>query len=158
MGYSTDTLVGYKRSGSLGSLTVTGANETLLVVTPYGISSATLQGKNLTNRESAAMVWVPVGVWYTVTTDIAAAAAKVTLRKNSVSPLSGGVATLPALVAVADEQFAPFTSWKFAAPPAPGDVWSILVTTVSDTTGIINPCYLAYANGAYTGVTDAIAV
>ena len=155
--YSLATLAGYKRSGSLGSLTVTGTNETLKVITPVGLNDALLQAKALTNRTPLNEVWIPVGVWYTVTTDVAAAAAKVTLRKNGVSAASGGVATIAAIAAVADEQFAPLTAWTFAQPPAAGDVWSLLVTTVSDTTGIINPCFLAFAMGAYPGVTDAIA-
>ena len=154
--YSLGTIAGLHRSGSMGTLTTTGGNETLKVITPSGISDALLQAKSISNRYSLNEVWIPVGVWYTVTTGITVTNAKVTLRKNGVSAATGGVATLPIVGATTAELFAPFTAWTFAAAPAAGDVWSILVTTTS-TAGVVNPTYLAYAVGAYPGVTDGIA-
>lgn len=158
MSYSQDTIVGWKRSGSLGSLDVSGTNETLKVQVPVGVSVPLLQAKNLTARAVANPVWYPVGFWYTITTDVAATAATVVLRKNGVSPLTGGTATVAVAVAGANELFAPFSNWTYAAALAAGDQWSILVTVVSNTTGVINPCVLAYGVGSAVGITDGTAL
>lgn len=141
------------RSGSLGSLTVSGANETQTVVVPSGISVPLLQAKILTGNQSAAEVWVPVGLWYTITTGITVTATVVTLRKNGVSPSSGGTATLAIAASSANEKFAPFSNWVFAAADAAADAWSVLVTTTS-TAGVVNPVYLCYAIRCVANVTD----
>jgi hypothetical protein len=155
--YSLATLAGIHRSGSLGSLTTTAGNETLKVVTPSGVSVPLLEAKSLTNRYTANEVWFPVGIWYTCTTGVTVTNAKVTLRKNGVSAATGGVATVPIVTATTAELWSAFTAWTFAAAPAAGDVWSVLVTTTS-TAGVINPCYLGYAVGAYVSVSDGTAL
>lgn len=157
MSYYTQLLTdGLKIAPSLGSLTVTGANETLKVTTPLGMSASLLQNLKTSSRVPSNEVWCPIGVYYTITTDVAAAAAKVTLRKNGVSAATGGVATIVAAAAASTVLWAPFTQWTFAAAPAAGDQWSVLVTTVSDTTGIINPVLLAYVCVDYPNITDGI--
>lgn len=159
--YSLATLAGLHRSGSLGALTIgTGLNnETQKVVTPSAVSVPLLQAKKLTNRYTANEVWVPVGLWYTVTTTITGATPAVTLRKNGVTAATGGVATIPVVAAATNELFVPFTAWTFAAAPAAGDQWSIICTTAS-TNGIIGATvgtYLCYAVGAYLAVSDGTA-
>lgn len=156
MAYSLATLSGIKQSPSLGTLTTTGANETLKVTTPTALNDSLLQNKALSNRLGLNEVWVPVGMWYTCTTGITVTNAVVTLRKNGVSAATGGLATLPIVSATTLVLWASFTAWTFAAAPAAGDQWSVLVSTTS-TAGVVNPIILGYVNGAYSGVTDAIA-
>lgn len=162
MAYSLELLAGLKRSGSLGSLTLTGANETQKVTTPSGLTNALTQRYALSGRLGLAEKWVPVGVWFTVTTGITVTNAVVILRKNGVSALTGtgaaggGTATLAIVSATTTELFAPFTDYTFAAAWAAGDQWSVLVTTTS-TAGVANPIYLAYMNTAQVGLTDGIA-
>lgn len=155
--YSQLLVNGVKLSPSLGSLTTTGGNETLLVTSPSGMTASLLQGQKVSSRVSTNEVWVPLGVFYTVTTGITVTNAKVTLRKNSVSAATGGVATLPIVGATTTVLFAPFTAWTFAAAPAAGDQWSVLVTTTS-TAGVVNPVILAYVLGSYPAVSDGVAM
>lgn len=147
---------GVKQAPSLGSLDLTGANETLKVTTPFGIRVSLLQAKNASARVAPSEIWVPLGLFYTIGTDIATSAV-VTLRKNGVSPLSGGTATLAAGTAATKVLFAPFTFWRFATTPVGGDQWSILVTT-TDATGVIDPVKLAYTTRTEAPVTDGIAM
>ena len=99
---------------------------------------------------------MPVGVAYIITTGITVTDAKVTLRKNGVSAATGGVATLAIHASGADELFAPFTPWTFAAADAAGQAWSVLVTTTS-TAGVVNPVYLVYAVRDVIGVAEPTA-
>jgi hypothetical protein len=138
---------------SLGSLTTSGANETAKDIAPSGISIPLLQAKILTGNYAPAEVWVPVGLWYIITTGITVTAAVVTLRKNGVSAASGGTATLPIAASGADWKFAAFSSYTFAAADAAADQWSVLVTTTS-TAGVVNPVVLAYAIRAIPNVTE----
>ena len=138
---------------SLGSLTVSGANESAKDIAPSGISIPLLQAKMLSGLYTPAEVWVPVGLWYVITTGITVNAAVVTLRKNGVSAATGGTASLPIAASSADWKFAAFSSWTFAAADAAADQWSVLVTTTS-TAGVINPCALAYAIRAVPNVTE----
>ena len=156
MGFIDRGFRGFQRSGSLGTLTTTGGNETAKVKVPSGVSGPLLQAKFLTGRYGPAEVWVPVGLWYTITTGITVTDAKVTLRKNGVSAASGGVATLPIAALGADELFAAFSPWTFAAADAAGDQWSVLVTTTS-TAGVVNPLYLAYALRDVINITEPAA-
>lgn len=148
---------GVKIAPSLGSVDLTGGNESLKVTSPSGMTAALLQGLKVSARVSAAEVWLPLGVFYTVTTGITVTNAKVTLRKNGVSAATGGVATLPIVALATTVLWAPFTYWTFAAAPAAGDQWSVLVTTTS-TAGVVNPVLLAYVVGAYPAVTEGIAM
>lgn len=162
MAYSLELLAGLKRSGSLGSLTMTGANETQKVTTPSGLTDALVQRYALSNRLGLAEKWIPVGIWYTITTTTTVTTGAVILRKNGVSALTGaglaggGVATIPILAAATTELFAPFSDYTFAAAWAAADQWSVLVTT-TQTAGVINPIYLAYMTAAQVGLTDGIA-
>lgn len=151
---------GVKLSPSLGALTVSGANETLQVTTPSGMTASLLQGLKVSSRTPSNEVWVPLGVFYTITTTITVTAPKLTLRKNGVSAATGGVATLVIAAAATTVLFAPFTAWTFAAAPAAGDLWSLLVTTTA-TAGVIGATvgtYLAYVCGSYPGVSDGVAM
>jgi hypothetical protein len=138
---------------SLSSLTVTGGNETIKDVAPSGLAIPLLQNKSLTGNYAPAEVWVPVGLWYIITTGITVNATVLTLRKNGVSAATGGTATLPVHALGADYLFAPITSYTFAAADAAGDQWSLLVTTTS-TAGVINPVILCYAIRAVPNVTE----
>ena len=157
--YSLETLSGLHISPSLGALTVSGANETLKVTTPSGQSASLLQTKALSNRFGLAEVWIPVGVYYTVTTTTTVNAAILTLRKNGVSAATGGLVTIPVIAASTTVAYAPISAWTFAAAPAAGDQWSLLVTTTASA-GVIGATvgtFLAYAVGAWVGVSDAVA-
>ena len=156
MSYNQDIYTGLQIAPSLGTLTTTGANETLKVTSPSGISASILQNLKMSGRQTAAEVWFPVGIFYTITTGITVTAAVVTLRKNGVSAATGGLATLPIASATTTVLFAPFTSWTFAAAPAAADVWSVLVSTTS-TAGVVNPVLLAYRLGGSVGVSEGIA-
>jgi hypothetical protein len=138
---------------SLGSLTTSGANETAKDIAPSGISIPLLQAKNLTGNYAPAEVWVPVGLWYIITTGITVNAAVVTLRKNGVSAATGGTASLPVAASGANWLFAVFSSYTFAAADAAADQWSVLVTTTS-TAGVVNPVVLCYAIRAIPNVTE----
>jgi hypothetical protein len=141
------------RSGSLGSLTTTAGNETSRCIVPSGVSIPLLQAKKLTAFQMPNEVWVPVGLWYTVTTGITVTDVVVTLRKNGVSPTSGGTATLPIAASSANEKWAVFSNWVFAAADAIADTWSVLVTTTS-TAGVVNPVFLGYCLRAVPNVTE----
>ncbi len=142
------------KSNSLGSLTVSGANETATDISPSGITVALLQAKFLTGNYAPAEVYVPVGLWYIITTGITVNAAVVTLRKNGVSAATGGTASLPVAASGANWKFAVFSSWTFAAADAAADAWSVLVTTTA-TAGVVNPVVLAYAIRAVPNVTES---
>jgi hypothetical protein len=157
MSYSNALMTGLLRSGSLGSLTVTGTNETLKTTTPSGLTDGLLQRYALSGRVGLAEKWIPVGVWYTITTINAAAGAVLTLRKNGVSAATGGTVTISTVAATTTELFAPITDYTFAAAWAAGDLWSLLVTTVASSTGVINPVFLAYVNAAQVSLTDGVA-
>lgn len=144
-------------TANLGSLDTTAGNETLKVTTPSGDTDALLQHYNLTQYVGTGEVWRPIGIYYTVTTGITVNAAKVTLRKNGVSPSSGGVATLAIASATTTVLYAPFTDYTFAAPDAAADQWSVLVTTTS-TAGVVNPVLLRYATIPVVGLSDGQAV
>lgn len=135
------------------ALTVSGANESIKDIAPSGMSIPLLQAKMLTGNYAPAEVWVPVGLWYIITTGITVTATVVTLRKNGVSPSSGGTATLPIAASGADWKWAAFSTPVFAAADAAGDQWSVLVTTTS-TAGVINPVVLGYAIRAVPNVTE----
>ena len=67
--------------------------------------------------------------------------------------------TIPVIAASTTVAYAPITAWTFAAAPAAGDQWSLLVTTTA-TAGVIGATvgtFLAYAVGAWVGVSDAVA-
>ena len=155
MGFIDRGIRAYARV-TLGSLTTTGANETLRAIEPSGISGPLLQAKFLTERFPPAETWVPVGVTYIITTGITVTDAKVTLRKNGVSAATGGFATLPIAALGANEVFAAFTPWTFAAADAAGQAWSVLVSTTS-TAGVVNPIYLVYAVRDVIGVAEPTA-
>lgn len=141
------------KGNNLGSLTTTGANETAKDIVPSGLSIPLLQAKMLTGNYGVAEVWVPVGLWYIITTGITVTDVVVTLRKNGVSPTSGGTATLPIAALGANWKFAVFSSWVFAAADAAADAWSVLVSTTS-TAGVVNPVHLCYAIRTVGNVTD----
>ena len=155
MSYS-NMFAGYHRV-NLGSLDCTGGNETFKVITPSGIAMPLLQAKSLTAYYGPAETWVPVGVAYIITTGITVNAAVITLRKNGVSAATGGTASLPVHAINANETFAAFSNYTFAAADAAGDAWSVLVTTTS-TAGVVNPVSLIYGirvvGGIATGVTE----
>ncbi len=155
MSYNQALYAGLLRSGSLGTLTTSGANETLKVTTPSGLTDALLQRYALSGRLGLAEKWIPVGIWYTITTTTTVTVGVVTLRKNGVSAATGGTANIVIAAAATTELFAPFTDYTFAAAWAAGDQWSVLVTT-TQTAGVINPVFLAYANAAQVGLTDGI--
>lgn len=143
----------------LESLTLTGANESLRAIVPSGVSIPLLQANFLTeNFAPNDLVWVPVGVSYVITTGITVTNAVVTIRKNGVGPIAtpatAGQATLPIAALGANELFAPFTNYAFAAAPAPGDAWSVLVTTTS-TAGVVT-LFLCYAYRTVAGITDGV--
>jgi hypothetical protein len=142
-----------QKGNNLGSLTTTGGNETAKDIAPSGISIPLLQAKMLTGNYAPAEVWVPVGLWYVITTGITVTAAVVTLRKNGVSAATGGTATLPIASSGVNWVFAAFSNYTFAAADAAADTWSALVTTTS-TAGVVNPVYLCYAIRAVPNVTE----
>ena len=129
-------------SVSLGSLTTTGANETLRATPAANIPASLLQAKFLTERHGPSETWVPVGIAYIITTGITVTAAVITLRKNGVNAATGGAITLPIQALGANEIFAPFpvvagtANYTFATPDAIGDVWSFVVSTTS-TAGVV---------------------
>jgi len=152
MGFVDRAIRGMQKT-NLGSLTTTGANETLKAKVPSGLSGPLLQAKLISERYSTAEVWVPLGISYIITTGITVTAAVVTLRKNGVSAATGGTATLAIQALGADEVFVPFTPWTFAAADAAGDQWSLLVTTTS-TAGVVNPIHLYYGVKSVISITE----
>jgi hypothetical protein len=159
MSYSNALMTGLLRSGSLGALTTSGANETQKVTTPSGLTDALLQRYALSGRVGLAEKWIPVGLWYTITTTTTVNVGVVTLRKNGVSAATGGTANIIVAAAATTELFSPFTDYTFAAAWAAADQWSVLVTTTQGA-GVIGASvgtYLAYVNAAQVGLTDGIA-
>ena len=145
----------YQYGPNMGSLTTTGANETVRVPAPIALL-ATVQSAKLTAGYSIADVWRPVAIVWQVTTGITVTNAVVTLRKNGVSAATGGVATLPIQAIDATQMFiATFTAYTFAAADAAGDKWSVLVTTTS-TAGVVNPTFLIFAPIRVLGVNEGI--
>lgn len=156
MGFIDRGMTGGYQRANLGSLTTTGANESLRALPPTGLSGPLLQQKFLTERYSLAETWVPVGIVYVITTGITVTAAAVTLRKNGVNALTGGVASLPIQALGPNEVGAAFTPWTFAAADLPGDVWSIFVTTTS-TAGVVT-ANLVYAIRDVINVADGVSI
>lgn len=150
-------LAGYFQH-SLGSLTLTGANETLRAIQPSGISIPLIQAGFLTeNFAPNDVVWFPVAIIYIVTTGITVTNAVVTLRKNGVSAATGGTATLPIVALGPNEIFSALSNYTFAAAPAAGDNYSVLVTTTA-TAGVVNPLYLVYGYKTVAGITDGVSL
>jgi hypothetical protein len=145
-----------------GTLVVTAANSTVAVCPPYSNSIALMQRNKLTPTYGPTDIWRPVGLSYVITADIAAAAAVVQIRKNAVAPngpsataAANGAATLPAAVASAACRYVPFSDYTFAAPDALGDYWTVLVTTVADTTGTLTVTVF-FAMVTALGITDGV--
>jgi hypothetical protein len=156
MGAQDRTYTGYLRA-TMGTLTTTGANETARVIAPSALSIPLLQTNFMTAVYSTSEAWRPVGIAYIITTGITVTAAVVTLRKNGVNALTGGTATLPIQALGANEVFAPFTAYTFAAGDAPGDAWSVFVTTTS-TAGVVNPVTLVYGIVPKIGVSEGLLI
>lgn len=158
----TSKYLGPGRFVSLGSLTLSGANETIQVAAPSGLTVAFLQNARtvatdpampLTANMAPAEVWRPLGVEFIYTTSTTVTAPAVTLRKNGVSAATGGVATGSIQTAPFTE-FKPFTAYTFAAPDAAADKWSVLVTTTA-TAGVAT-IYLYYVPVAVAGISEAV--
>lgn len=158
MGFIDRGMTGGYQQKSLGSLTVTGANETIKVVSPAAISGALLQSKFISERYSLAEIWVPVGLIYTVTTTMTVTNTIVVLRKNGVSAATGGLITIPFVAADAttEKPMIGFTPWTFAAADAAGDAWSVLVTQTS-TAGVVS-LVLVYGVRVVAGVSDGVTI
>src|SRR5215471_7727218 len=131
MGLTQRIANGYERTSYFAGLTTSGANETAKWIEASGISGTLLQNKFLTQYCSVAETWVPVGVLWIPTTGITTTAPTLILRKNGVSPATGGVATLAIQATSANEFFSAFTPWTFAAADAAAQQWSVLVGTTS---------------------------
>lgn len=138
----------------LGSLTTTATNETLRAKQPSGISAALLHRHRLSAGFKRAMLLIPVGLTYIVTTGITVTDAVVTLWKNgaAVGSATEGIATLPIVASGANEIFKPFSNYPRFTPTV-DDVWSLKVTTTS-TAGVVNPINLICAYRRYVGLTD----
>ena len=158
----TKKYLGAGRFVSLGSLTLSGANETIQVASPSGITVAFLQNARafagsyamaLTENVATGEVWRPLGVEFIYTTSTTVTAPAVTLRKNGVSAATGGVATGSIQTAPFSE-YKPFTAYTFAADDVAGDKWSVLVTTTA-TAGVAT-VYLHYVHVAVAGISEAV--
>lgn len=161
MGWSKKYL-GAGRMVSLGSLTLSGANETIQVASPNGITTAFLQDAKaastgvaipLTDVIATGEIWRPLGVVFIYTTSTTVTAPAVTLRKNATSAATGGVATGSIQTAPFSE-YKPFTAYTFAAADAAGDKWSVLVTTTA-TAGVAT-IYLHYVCIPVAGISEAV--
>ena len=147
----------------LGSITTSGAAETLRAIAPSGILPSLIQPKTLTERYSVAEVWVPVGLIYVITTGITTTAPVLQLRKNGIAPngpspvATAGIATIPIAALGPNELFQPFTNYTFAAADAAGDAWSVIPTT-SSAAGVINPVYIVFGGRVVPGVSDGVSV
>jgi len=159
----TSKYLGAIRTVSLGSLTLTGANETIQVASPNAIPVGVLQDARafassyvmpLTQYIAPGEVWRPLGVNFIYTTSTTVTAPAVTLRKNATSAATGGVATGSIQTAPFSE-FKPFTKYTFAADDVAGDKWSVLVTTTA-TAGVAT-IYLHYVAVAVAGISEAVA-
>jgi hypothetical protein len=141
-----------------GTFVTSGATQSKQARSPSAISGPLLQAKFLTERYSLAEIWVPVGIIIVVSVTVTVTIPALTLRKNLVSAATGGVATLPSLLAASiDEVFIPFTPWTFAAADAAADAWSVLVTTTS-TAGTLNEISLVYGIRVVAGVSDGVTI
>lgn len=145
----------YRRTPQFAGLSTTAGNESILWKSPSGIDSTLRFNQGLSAGWPKAEVWRPVGVYWIVTTGTTVTVPKLTLRKNSVTAATGGVATL-AIQAIdaTQEFFSPFTDYTFAAADAAGDQWSVLVTTTS-TAGVIT-VQLLYAVKLKVGINTGI--
>lgn len=161
MGFIDTGLAGYG-SVSLGSLTTTGANETLRATTPNIIPASLRQGKMLTERAGPGEVWVPLGIAYIITTGITVTPVVLTLRKNGVNAATNGTITLPIAALGPNEIWANFNAggtpstanYTFAAADAMADAWSLFVTTTS-TAGVVS-IRLIYAWRAVIGISTGV--
>ncbi len=146
-------------TANLGTLTTSGSNTTLLVTTPSGDSDALLQQWKLTQYVGLAEVWVPLGIYYTITTSITTPAAVVQLQFNGENVTGGGVATLGIASSGTTVLYAPFSKYTIDADDAPagGDTWAVTVTTTSGA-GVVNPVLLRYVTIPFLGVSDGVSV
>ena len=141
---------------SLGSVTLSGTNESLRVKVPSSVSVPLLQARFMTGKYPPNEVWVPLGLSYIITTGITVTAGVVTLWMNGVACTgTGAAATLPIASSGADEIFVPFGNYVLPAAPGIGDAWSVKVTTTS-TAGVVNPVYLWYITKPVAGITEGV--
>jgi hypothetical protein len=157
MGAQDQSNFSWQYGPNMGSLTTTGANETVRIPAPT-VLVATLQSTKLSAGYALADVWRPIGITWQVTTGITVTNAVVTLRKNGVSAATGGTATMPIQAIDATQMFyAPFSAYTFAAADAAGDKWSVLVTTTS-TAGVVNPTFLVFGCIRVPGINEGVAI
>jgi hypothetical protein len=124
---------------SLGSLTTTGANETIKLPAA-GALGAALTGSQilLSSVYVPSEVWRPLFCSWQVTTGVTVTAAVLTLRRNGVSAVTGGTVTIPIqAIDATQEFFSTISAYTFAGADGPNDKWSMLVTTTS-TAGVIS--------------------